>query len=84
MTPNLLSAVRDAPNDERPWLALAAWLRDHGRDDEAATLRVFWPALQDSLAAGRSLESALDLVRANAWRLGPRAREIEEWALREC
>jgi uncharacterized protein (TIGR02996 family) len=76
--PALLAAIAAHPDDEARWLALAAWLRDEGRHDEAAAVRAFWPALRDSLAAGRSLESALGLLRRHAGRLGRRARECED------
>jgi uncharacterized protein (TIGR02996 family) len=74
---SLLVALRVNPDDETHWVALASWLRDNGRDDEADVIRVFWPVIRDSLTAGRSLESTLALVRQNAKRLGRRAREIE-------
>jgi len=38
-----LDAIRSNPDDESRWLALAGWLWDNGRDDEAAVVRVFWP-----------------------------------------
>ena len=37
----LLDAIRAGPDDEAGWLALGSWLRDNGRDDEAAAVRVF-------------------------------------------
>jgi hypothetical protein len=37
----LLAAIQARPDDESAWLALAAHYRDNGRDDEAATMRVF-------------------------------------------
>ena len=70
--------IKADPDAEAGWLALAAHYRDIGRDDEAAAVRLFWPAIRRSLSAGRSLESALDLVARNAALLGRRAREIEE------
>jgi hypothetical protein len=57
-------------------------VRDNGEDNVAASLRVFWPAPRDSLAAGRSLDWTLEYVRLNAWRLGPQARELEERSVR--
>ena len=77
--PDLLAAIRDRPNDEARWLALAGWLRDHGRDDEAAVVRVFWPTLRDTVTAcGASVHQSLRKVVRNAARLGRRAREVEE------
>jgi hypothetical protein len=74
----LTAAVAAEPDRESAWLALAAWFRDNGRDEEAAAVRVFWPALRDGLAGGRTLERILEYVRVNAWRLGPQAREWEK------
>jgi hypothetical protein len=31
--PAILDAIRERPEDERRWLALASWLWDNGRDD---------------------------------------------------
>jgi uncharacterized protein (TIGR02996 family) len=75
--PALLAAILADPDDEVAWLALAAWLRDDGRDDEAAAVRVFWPALRNSLGGGRTLDFTLEYVRANARRLGREARQFE-------
>jgi hypothetical protein len=76
--PSLLAALKANPDDEARWLLLARSFQDQGRDDEAAVLRVFWPAIRETLAVGRTLESSLDVVRRNAKRLGRRAREVEE------
>jgi uncharacterized protein (TIGR02996 family) len=81
--PDLLDAILADPDDESPWLNLARWLWDNGRGDEAAAVRVFWPTLADSVAVGRTPDSALDVVRRNAARLGRRAREFEEGAVTE-
>jgi uncharacterized protein (TIGR02996 family) len=43
--PDLLTAIVADPNDETRWLNLARWFADNGRDDDAAAVRVFWPAL---------------------------------------
>lgn len=75
--PAILSAIREQPNDEARWLSLASWLRDNGRDDEAVTVRVFWPVIRDEVQDGRSVEDALELVRRNARMLGRQAREFE-------
>src|SRR5262245_15688755 len=80
----LTAAVIADPDDESRWLALAAWFRDNGEDDTAASLRMFWPAVRDAVAGGRSLDSCLEFVRRNAWRLGPRARDFEERGLRSA
>jgi uncharacterized protein (TIGR02996 family) len=76
--PDLLAAIRAEPNREANWLALAFWLADRGRDDEAAVVRVFWPALRDTVGAGTPLHQALRTVARNAARLGRRSREVEE------
>jgi hypothetical protein len=47
--PALLDALRERLDDEGRWLALAGWLRDNDRDDEAAVVRVFWPTLRDNV-----------------------------------
>jgi uncharacterized protein (TIGR02996 family) len=79
--PDLLAAIRNQPDDEPRWLGLAAWLRDHGRDDEAAVVRVFWPTLRDTVTVcGVSLHQSLRKVARNAARLGRRAREVERRA----
>ena len=77
-TPVSRTAIRAEPTDGGRWQALAGWLRNTGREDEAAALRVFWPALRDSLLAGRTLDFALEYVRKNAVRLGQRARDFEQ------
>ena len=41
--------------DATHWLPRAGWLPDNGRDDEAAAVRVFWPAIADSLAMGMTI-----------------------------
>jgi uncharacterized protein (TIGR02996 family) len=77
----LLDAIRDQPNDERRWIALAGWLWDNGRDDEAAVVRVFWPTLRDNVTvSGVSLLETLRQTARHARLLGSRAREIEERA----
>ena len=75
--PALLAAILANPDDGARWLALAGSYTDRGRTEEAATVRVYWPALRDGLAGGRSLDWLLEFVRLNAWRLGPQARELE-------
>jgi hypothetical protein len=79
MTPDdaLTAAVAAEPDRESAWLALAGWFRDNGEDNIAASLRVYWPALRDGMAHGRSLDWCLESVRLNAWQLGPQAREFE-------
>jgi hypothetical protein len=74
---DLQSAIRSDSDRVSGWLALAAHYRNEGWDDEAAVLRVFWPALRDTLAAGRTLESVLDRVRRDAEPLGRWARQFE-------
>jgi hypothetical protein len=72
------AAILAAPDHGAGWLALAAWLRDNDRNEEAAAVRAFWPAMRNCLAAGRSLEAVLADVRRSAWTLGRCARWIEE------
>ena len=75
--PAILDAIREEPDDGPRWLALAGWLLDNGRDDEAAAVRVYWPVLRDNLTASVSLDETLRQVKQNAARLGRRAREAE-------
>jgi hypothetical protein len=75
--PALLAAIVADPNDVVGWLTLAGSFADHDRDDEAAAVRVFWPALRNSLGGGRTLDWTLEYVRANARRLGREARRFE-------
>ena len=67
---DLLDAIRTDPDSESPWLNLARWFEDNGRDDEAVAVRVFRRTLSDSLAVRCSLETVLDDVRRNAGILG--------------
>jgi hypothetical protein len=77
----ILNAGRSNPDNSARWLALASCLRDNGRDDEAAAVRMFYPVLQDNLARGETLESTLALMQRNAARLARRARRMEEEAI---
>jgi len=48
-TPDLaaiLNAINENPDDRDHWLALAWWLWDNGRDDEAVVIRVRWATLR--------------------------------------
>jgi uncharacterized protein (TIGR02996 family) len=82
--PQLLDAIRDKPDEGPRWLALAGWLADNGRDDEAAAVRVFWPTLRhDVTVSGMSVELTLRELARHAGRLGRRAREIEGREARE-
>jgi uncharacterized protein (TIGR02996 family) len=75
--PQFLDAIRARPDAEAGWLALAGWLWDYGRDDEAAAVRVFWPTLRDNVkVAGVSVEQTLRELARDVARLGRRAREI--------
>ena len=82
--PQLLDAIRARPDAEAGWLALAGWLWDNGRDDEAAAVRVFWPTLRDTVTvSGVSVEQTLREVARHAVKLGRKAREIEGREARE-
>jgi uncharacterized protein (TIGR02996 family) len=76
--PAILDTIRHQPDDERHWLALASWLWDNGRDDEATVVRVFWPTLRENLRDGVSLDETLRQVEENAGRLAKQAREAED------
>ena len=73
----LIDAIRQKPDDGTRWLARASWYWDHGRDDEAAVVRVFWTTLRDNLARV-SLDMTLADVARHAKLLEQRAREVEE------
>jgi uncharacterized protein (TIGR02996 family) len=80
----ILTAIRARPDDRDRWLALASWLWDNDRDDEAVAVRVFWPNLRDSvLVEGHSMHATLRYVaptpmfsatRRGRSRGGPRRR----------
>jgi uncharacterized protein (TIGR02996 family) len=76
--PDLLDAIQADPNSEGRWLALSWWLSDNGRDDEAAAVRVFWPTLRDTVAAGTTVRETMRRVAGNAAKLSRRARRIEQ------
>lgn len=73
---SLLQAIAADPDDGEHWHALADWLRDHGRDDEAVAVRVLWPTLRDNLSCA-SLEVTLADVGRNGKVLADRARELQ-------
>jgi uncharacterized protein (TIGR02996 family) len=61
--PAILDAIRERPDDGARWLAMASWLRDNGRDDEAVAVRSSWPAPRDNaVEAGVSLDETLRKV----------------------
>jgi uncharacterized protein (TIGR02996 family) len=71
--PASLHPIATDPDDREHWHALADWLRSHGRDDEATTVRVLRPTLRDNLACV-SLATTLDDVARNAGVLAAVAR----------
>ena len=74
----ILDAIRERPDDGPHGLALASWLWDNGRDDEAAAVRAFWPALgYNVVEAGMSLDETLPQVAFHVKMLGRRAREMK-------
>ena len=76
--PALIDATREKPDDGPRWLALASWYWDHGQDDEAAAVQVFWPTLRDNvLVSGASLHETLRQVARHAASLARRVRDIE-------
>jgi hypothetical protein len=76
--PAILNTIREQPDDGPRWRALASWYWDNGRDDEAAAVRAFWPALRDTVVeAGASVEETLRQVARHAKMLGRRARRVE-------
>jgi uncharacterized protein (TIGR02996 family) len=77
--PALLDAISANPDDGDRWLNLAQWYRDNGRNDEALTVRVFWPTLRDNLAHA-SLEATLEDVVKHSKVLAGLAQEVEQRA----
>jgi hypothetical protein len=77
----ILDSIRRNPDDAARWLALAGWLFDNGRDDEAVAVRVFYPVLVENLERGATVEDTLAIVRRNAGRLARRARLLDERAI---
>ena len=72
-------AIRERPDGGARWLALAGWLWDNGRDDEAAPVRAFWPTLRDNVTEGGvSVEDTLRQLGRHAKILSRRAREVQE------
>src|SRR5262249_58448120 len=71
-----LNAIQERHDDGNRWLALASWLWDNGRDDEAVVVRVLWPTLRDNVA-DTSLKATLAEVKRSAKRLAKLARKIE-------
>jgi hypothetical protein len=72
----LLHAITEETDDGEHWHALADWLWIHGREDEAAAVRILWPTLLENLTFA-SLESTLEDVARNASVLGKLARAVE-------
>jgi len=71
--------IRESPGDRAGWLALADWLAEQGRDDEAVAVRVLWRTLRDNLSCA-SLDDTLADVARNAGVLGAIAREKQRQA----
>jgi uncharacterized protein (TIGR02996 family) len=76
LPPTLLHAITEEPDEGEHWHALADWLWIHGREDEAAAVRILWPTLLENLTFA-SLESTLEDVARNAKVLGKLARAVE-------
>jgi hypothetical protein len=81
--PTVLATIRARADEQAGWLALAAWLWDNGREDEAAAVRVYWPTLRDNIDAGVSVEHTLRELARHSGKLGRKAREIKGRAARE-
>jgi uncharacterized protein (TIGR02996 family) len=86
LPPAILDAIRDRPDDEAGWLALADHLRDNGEYDLATVVRGYWLSVRDCLREGDSVEQAVERYRAIGprmlARIARRAREAEENHLR--
>jgi len=57
---------------------LAGLLADNGRDDEAASARVFYPVMVENLERGEMLESRQAIVRGSAGRLAGRSPPLDQ------
>jgi hypothetical protein len=74
----ILNAIRERPDDYHRRPALASWLWDNDRDDEAVAIRVIWPDLRDNvLVEGNSVYATLRYVARHARVLGQKARQLE-------
>jgi hypothetical protein len=77
----ILNAIRERPDDGHRWLALASWLWDNDRDDEAAAVQVFWPNLRHNVKrSGVSVHATLRVVARRARLFGQQARAVERQA----
>jgi hypothetical protein len=76
--PAILDRIRQEPDHEPHWFALARWFCDNGQNDLAAVVRVFWPAMRDSLGPQRTLEQVLAIAPQDLARLAIVARRVEE------
>jgi uncharacterized protein (TIGR02996 family) len=73
----LVNAIRERPDDGQRWLALASWLADQGRYDEAAAVEAFWPTLRDTvIVSGVSVHATLRQMAREAKALGDITREF--------
>jgi len=63
--PQLVRRIVADPDDESAWLAYSADLADNGNEADALIVRMFWPALRDSLLTLRSFDSMMADVRRN-------------------
>jgi hypothetical protein len=81
----ILDAIRQQPDHEPHWLALAAYLHDNGEYDLATVIRGYRLSVRDCLRDGNSVEQAVERYRAIGPRLlariARRAREAEERAI---
>jgi hypothetical protein len=75
--PDVLSAIRNLPDDDKPWQALEGWLTDNGEYDVAAAVRMFWCVLLDSMEEGKDVADGLAFFRKHARLLARYARKIE-------
>lgn len=74
----ILNAIRERPNDGHRRPALASWLWDNDRDDDAVAIQVFWPDLRGNvLVEGNSVYATLRYVarHARVW-----AKRRDNWS----
>jgi len=72
----ILNAIEERLADRSRWLALASWLENQGRYDEAAAVEAFWPRLRDDVVSGISLHATLRQMAREAKALGDITREF--------
>jgi uncharacterized protein (TIGR02996 family) len=58
-TAGLARRIVANPDDASAWFAYAGDLADNGHEREALVVRMYWPALRDTLATGQSFDAIM-------------------------